>query len=170
MAVMYISAVMLMSLFKCHSDCRHEYFLRYGYLRNEPIWENDDEQRDEVCPHRINNNVASAHPVLVQIVSATCCHVTFRHIPAKHFMLYCFVHLLTHKILFKQNILMPWPSYSIRKENLAPWLIIMKQTNNWTSFLLWLVWDLVFLEFLFQCVSTWFICKFCLFIMSFIIF
>jgi hypothetical protein len=161
---------MLICLFKCHSDWRHEYFLRYGYLHSEPIRINDGEQRDEVHPHRINNNVASAHPVLVQVVSATGCHVTFRHIPAKHFMLYCFVQWLIYNIFLQQKIWMSWPLYSIRKENLIPWLIIIKQSNNWTIFLLLTVIGFSFLEgnleFLFQYVYTLLICKFCLFLLS----
>jgi len=133
-------------------------------LHNESIWINDDKQRDEVHPYRINNNLASAHPVLVQVVSATGCHVTFRHIPAKHFVLYCFVHLLICNILFTAEDLDVLVFYNIRKDNLVPWLIIMKQLNNWTSFLLLTIVGFSFLEgkleFLFQYVSTLLICKF----------
>ena len=52
-----------------------------SYLNNEKVRVDDRQQRREVHPDRIHQDVAPAHPVLRQVVRPTRRHVSLGNIP-----------------------------------------------------------------------------------------
>lgn len=51
---------------------------------NKEVCVDDAEQRNEVAEDGVNKDVASAEPVLVQVVSAAGGHVALGHVPGHH--------------------------------------------------------------------------------------
>lgn len=52
-----------------------------SYLYNEPVWVDDQHKWQHVYPETVENEVASAEPILGEVVSAAGCHVAFRYVP-----------------------------------------------------------------------------------------
>lgn len=61
----------------------HVTFMSCDGLYDEEVRVDNGEQRDEVAKDGIGEHVASADPVLAQVVSAASGHVSLRHISAK---------------------------------------------------------------------------------------
>lgn len=52
-----------------------------GYLNDEEVRVDDQEQRGEVDEHGVDQDVRATEPILGQVVGSASGHVAFRHIP-----------------------------------------------------------------------------------------